>query len=269
MPRLPDAPPPSACPYFASTQYHYPVFASPQRVGVSADLRTATDLPDGVSLVGGEAVFEGQEDGNSALLVPEGAHLRVAMPGISPWSLEDDGRIHRYSLLIAVRLDRLPSAPMPIFNGSSPPTGCENVDHVYLYSNGGIGALGQQGVRDAAIRAERWAWIVITRSGNDVHTYNNGRLCAKVDVTVKQPKGASGEGPKKKQAAKEGDEDGDAETKQKQKQKEAARLPERLCIDPQYLALFAPHEGAEAAEDGERGLAIRYIKLVRDDASNA
>jgi len=121
--------------------------------GMAADLRTATELPDGVEVIGGEGVFEEQEDGNKALMIPEGAHVKISMPGMSPWMLEDDGRLHRYSLLMAVRLDRLPSAALPIFNGSAPPTTGEPVDSVYLYKNGGVGALGQMGVREAAVRA--------------------------------------------------------------------------------------------------------------------
>lgn len=67
------------------------------------------------------------------------------------------------------------AAALPIFNGSAPPTAGEAVDSVYLYKNGGVGALGQMGVREAAVRPERWAWIVVTRSGNDLITYVNGR----------------------------------------------------------------------------------------------
>ena len=46
------------------------------------------------------------EDGSQAMVVPEGAHLKLSMCGVSPWMLEEDGRLHDYSLLLAVRLDR-------------------------------------------------------------------------------------------------------------------------------------------------------------------
>ena len=159
---------------------------------------------------------------------------------------------------------------MPLFNGGPPPTATEPVDSVYMYKNGGVGALGQMGVREAAVRAERWAWIVITRSKNELRTYVNGRPCAKIDVSVQQPgkgKGAD-EGGKKKAPRPDGEEEaphgksGEAMgTASKEK-----RLPERLCIDPTHLALFPPAangSGAEAdgSDGGERGLALRYVKV--------
>ena len=77
--------------------------------GVAIDLRNAADgVPDGLEVIGGEGVFEEQEDGGVALLVPEGAYVKLTIPGMSPWQLEEDGRLHRYSLLMAIRLDRLP-----------------------------------------------------------------------------------------------------------------------------------------------------------------
>ena len=243
--------------------------------GLSVDLRTSSMLPDGVEVVGGDAVFEEQEDGNSALIVPEGAYLKVSLPGgLAPWMLEDDGRLHRYSLLMAVRLDRLPSSAMALFNGSAPATQGEMVDSVYVYKDGGVGTLGHHGVREAAMRAERWGWIVVTRSGNDVVTYVNGRVCAKIDVTVKQPKAkgdskVGGEGKKKKNPSADGnDADDDGKKGEGEKDKaggESMKLPERLCIDPQHLALFAPDETltdkGDQGDQGERGLAVRYLKL--------
>ena len=212
--------------------------------GLAVDLRTASGLPDGVEVVGGEASFEEQEDGDKALLVPEGAYLKVALPGMSSWMLEDDGRLHDYTLLMAVRLDRLPSAAMPLFNGGAPPTPHEPVDSVYLYKNGGVGALGQMGVREAAVRAERWAWIVVTRRKTELNTYVNGRHCSKVDVTVTQPKTEGGEGADGKPTkgkAKSGDGDGNGGGASKDKDKKnGVRVPERLTIDPQHLALFPP-----------------------------
>lgn len=239
---------------------------------VCADLRRAREgLPEGLEIVGGEPTFEEQEDGDSALIVGEGTYVKVCLPPMSPWMLEDDGRIHRYSLLMALRIDRLPAAAIPIFNGGMPPSpGEAGVDHVYLYKNGGVGALGQQGVRDAAVRAERWAWVVVTRSGNELLTYVNGRLCAKVDVTVKQPKAADEKGAKKKASGARGErethtaaddhaDDADGADKHTAKPE---RLPERLCIDPQHLALFATSEGADSGGgEGMPGLALRYVQL--------
>lgn len=85
----------------------YGAFAVP---GLAVDLRKASEggLPDGLEVVGGEAAFEEQEDGASALIVPEGGYMKLSLPGMSPWQLEEDGRLHRYSLLFAMRLDRLP-----------------------------------------------------------------------------------------------------------------------------------------------------------------
>jgi len=85
----------------------YGAYAVP---GIAVDLRKASEggLPDGLEVVGGEGTFEEQEDGSSALLVPEGAHIKITLPGMSPWQLEEDGRLHTYSLLFAMRVDRLP-----------------------------------------------------------------------------------------------------------------------------------------------------------------
>ena len=48
---------------------------------LSADLRTE-GLCDGLEIVGGDAAFEEQEDGDKALIVPEGAYVKVTMPAI-------------------------------------------------------------------------------------------------------------------------------------------------------------------------------------------
>jgi hypothetical protein len=65
---------------------------------------------------------------------------------------------------------------MPIFNGSAPAVEGEKLDHLQLYPNGGVGLLGQMGVPEAAVRAERWAWVAVTRHGHQVDTYVNGAL---------------------------------------------------------------------------------------------
>ena len=53
-------------------------------------------MPDGVQLLGGEAVFEEQADGSQALLLPEGAFLKLQL-NASPWVLAEDGRLHQYT----------------------------------------------------------------------------------------------------------------------------------------------------------------------------
>ena len=68
------------------------------------------------------------------------AQLTARVPG---WILEDDGKLHRYSLCAAVRLDRLPPKSLPILNGGGPQSAGDNVDNVNIYKNGGVGALGQ------------------------------------------------------------------------------------------------------------------------------
>ena len=74
-----------------------------------------------MQVVGGDPSYEEQEDGSQALLMPENSYLKLSLPQVSPWTLEDDGRLHRFSLLVAMRLDRLPPATMPLFNGGAPP----------------------------------------------------------------------------------------------------------------------------------------------------
>ena len=242
-----------------------------------ADLRVPCTggLPDGLEVIGGEGNFEEQEeDGASAFLVPEGAYVKVCLPAMPPFQLEDDGRLHRYSVLMAMRMDRLPTGAMPLFNGSAPPAHGEVIDSCMLYKNGGVGMLGQMGAADAALRPGRWAWVVVTRSNNQVCTYVNGRLCAKVDVSVTQPTGAKdGDGDAQVAAGSRGKgegiegEMGDGEgSKTKEGKAKAKRLPERLCLDPTHLALFATPESTSPnpGDDGERGLSLRYVQVSTD-----
>ena len=37
------------------------------------------------------------------------------------------------------------------------------VESVQLYKNGGVGALNDMGTQEAAVHAERWCWVVVTR----------------------------------------------------------------------------------------------------------
>ena len=48
---------------------------------------------------------------------------------------------------------------------------CEQLEHVQLYKNGGIGALGSMGAQEASVRAERWAWVAVTRKEGELKTF--------------------------------------------------------------------------------------------------
>ena len=224
------------------------------------------ELPDGVQLMGGEVSYEEQDDGSYALLLPEGAFLKASL-NATPWVLEEDGRLHNFTMVLAVRLDALPSTTLPLFNGGAPPPAgekvrfllipsdpfrfllipflilflsapplppaAEKVENVSLYKNGGVGALNDMGTAEAAVRAERWSWLVITRKPGELSTYVNGRLCAV--VKIEPPKL-----PEKKEECvpgKEKEKDG------KSKEEEAAGpkppLQEKFVLDPQFIALFA------------------------------
>ena len=39
----------------------------------------------------------------------------------------------------------------------------EQLEHVQVYKNGGVGALNDMGTQEAAVHAERWCWLVVTR----------------------------------------------------------------------------------------------------------
>ena len=170
--------------------------------------------------------------------------------------------------------------------------------------------------QDAAVRAERWVWVAVTRKKGELKTYVNGRLCAEIklesakllDKSKLKPAGTA-------RAAEEGvDKEVDKEGKGggvgkggKDGAQHGAPIPERFCLDPQHVALFAARGGAvlgtassgggsssafastaggaaagvstglaqhgaslmsaallSGGEDGgsERGLAVRYVKLV-------
>ena len=53
--------------------------------------------------------------------------------------LAEDGRRHEYSLVLAMRLEALPPAPLPLFHGGAPPPQGERVESVQLFKNGGVG----------------------------------------------------------------------------------------------------------------------------------
>ena len=181
--------------------------------------------------------------------MPEGSFLKLVLPA-APWALKEDGRLHEYSLVLALRLGAMPGAPLPLFNGGAPPAQGDKVRHaaaappllpipptppmlpqprphpqpraeraqvesvqlykisplylpcispisplylqvesvqlykisplylpyispvsplylqvesVQLYKNGGVGALNDMGTQEAAVHAERWCWLVVTR----------------------------------------------------------------------------------------------------------
>ena len=165
---------------------------------VTADFREATgdgsgpSLPSGLALVNAELEFEEGDDGAGALVLPEGAYLKLTMPkpavfswggggwgggGGGAWgqpAKPDDGQIHSWSMMLAVQLESLPSAPMPLLNGGMAAAMGEKVEHVQVYKNGGVGALGNMGVHAAAVRAGRWAWVSLTRSDSCLTTCVGG-----------------------------------------------------------------------------------------------
>lgn len=141
-------------------------------------------MPEGVQVEGGEPTFDEQDDGMSALLLPEGGYLKVGLH-VTPWALAEDGKMHKYTLVLAMRVDALPSAPMPLFSGGSATPHAERLDHVLLYKNGGVGALNDMGAQEAAVRAERWTWLVVTRKPGELRTYVNGRLCAALQLETR------------------------------------------------------------------------------------
>ena len=56
------------------------------------------------------------------------------------------------------------------------------MENVQLFKNGGVGALNDMGTQEAAVHAERWCWVVVTRKPGELRTYVNGRLCAMVKL---------------------------------------------------------------------------------------
>jgi hypothetical protein len=107
--------------------------------------------------------------------------------------------------------------------------------------------------QDAAVRAERWAWVAVTRKKGELKTYVNGRLCAEIkldsskllDKSKLKPAGtarAAEEGVEK-EVEKEGKGGGGGKGG-KDGAQHGAPPPERFCLDPQHVALFAARGGA-------------------------
>jgi hypothetical protein len=190
-----------------------------------------------------------------------------------------------------MRVDRLPAATLQLFNGGGPPAQGEQLEHVQVYKNGGVGCLGQMGTQEAAVRAERWAWLTITRKEGELRTYVNGRLCAEVKlVSAKEEAQKKKEEEAKRKKADGGGRDPDGDGADGDggggggRGKEPVKLPqEKFCVDPKQLALFATAEAdadadADAldAEGAERGICVQFVKLeskcwgaeaVRDELS--
>ena len=55
-----------------------------------------------------EAALAEQDDGSLALQLPEAAHLRCCLR-VSPFLLQEDGRLHSWTMVACIRLDRLPA----------------------------------------------------------------------------------------------------------------------------------------------------------------
>jgi len=259
-----------------------------QEASLTADFRTlppeTTELPRGLELVGGgEPRFEKQEDGTVALALPEAGYLKAVIP-CTPWLLEEDGRLHSYTIFFAIRVGepheddedddrrREQLQPMRLFSGSLPPSQGEKVEYVQIYKNGGVGALGTMGSSEASIKRGRWAWITITRKKGSLRTYVDGSLCA--DVTLKDPKqvtsskeGKPGQSVSNpfgggKKGGGGGAESGEGGQDEGMRRKELL-LKEVMCIEPQNLALFARDEAAEGTEE-PRSLALKYLHITNE-----
>ena len=202
----------------------------------------SVEMPAGLQTVGagGDSSLVEQEDGSQALQVPEGSFLRASLR-TSPYVVADDGRLHEWTMVAAIRLDRLPHSSMPIVNGGMVPSEGERVESVQVYKNGGVGALGHMGTQETALRADRWGWVVLTRTKGQLTTYVNGQVCAEVLLTPARPPkaatkaegGADGEGDND-----EGGGGGDNKEKKRateEAKKREALLLERFCISPEQV----------------------------------
>ena len=99
-------------------------------------------------------------------------------------AVKDDGLVRTYSIMLCLRLEALPKLPMALFCGQMPPRPGEALENVAVYKNGGVGALGSMGTQAAAVRAQRWAWITITRNDDTLCTYVNAMPCAQVSPSA-------------------------------------------------------------------------------------
>jgi hypothetical protein len=65
--------------------------------------------------------YETQEDGSQALVLPGDMSLRMSLgpeQNLFHWMTEKDGKIHSYTLTMALKVDALPSSePLLLFHG--------------------------------------------------------------------------------------------------------------------------------------------------------
>jgi hypothetical protein len=108
-----------------------------------------------------------------------------------------------------------------------------------VYLKGGVGALGRVGRAATALKAERWAWVTVTRKEGELRTYVNGRLCAVVALEPVKVNESAG-----------GDEEGKGKDKKAPKKGEGkTRANDAFAIDPVDFALFLPRVSDDAAGD--------------------
>ena len=183
---------------------------------VTADFREGKSetyrMPDNVKLLNpdhtpAEVQLDEHEDGAMALTLTDGAFFKIKLPkpivrgldGVGGGrgghgaggggfggggAVKDDGLVRTYSIMLCLRLEALPKLPMALFCGQMPPRPGEALENVAVYKNGGVGALGSMGTQAAAVRAQRWAWITITRKDDTLHTYVNAMPCAQVSPSA-------------------------------------------------------------------------------------
>ena len=163
-----------------------------------------------------------------------------------------------------MRLEALPSTPLPLFNGGAPPPPGEKAESVLLYRNGGVGALNDMGTQEAALRPERWSWVVVSRKPGELRTYVNGRLCAAVKLEPPKETKAAATAKARGQAAAEGGEGEDGgEGERGGAAAPKPQLQEKFVLDPQHLALFAADEGGGGKEAAEvQGLHVKYLRVT-------
>ena len=260
--------------------------------GLSVDMRLGLkEIPHGLSVIDGKGStidlpdlhFEEQEDSNIAMVLREDMSLRMSLGSahnLYSWTLGKDGKVHTYTLHMAIKLDKLPRNSIKLFHGrgaaaegassggkgatSAEPlaqgegagvgggggerqgvgmgAGASALECVHVYKNGGVGALGQVGTAATALKAERWTWVTVTRTDGELKTYVNARLCAEVKLEpIKVVDSA-------------GDEEGNGNEKEKKKKGEGKTRPnDALVIDPVDFAIFLSRAADdEAAEDGTR-----------------
>ena len=185
----------------------------------------------------------------------------------------DDGLVHKWSMMLCVRLKALPSKkPLPILSGGPLLEPDEKVEHIQVYRNGGVGALGSMGTQGAAVRADRWTWITITREGGSkgkVSTYVNGIECASINLNPKKAEngGKGKEGGKGKPSKKRHEAAADEENNGEDGDDTISTKGE-VCAHACRLALFGepPDEDSqdldEMADAEARGLMVRYLSVV-------